>query len=598
MSNFDKKPLAHLITILEAHTHISIAWYGLSEVSFCNIIQALRDNETAVAQILTEFQSSHYPGFVSRFVKLNDPDLKSIDIIIDCCSADISLVIQKRSAKSFTGFYKSATEQILIKVDPKDDSLLVAPMIKIQAKNHIDNVSIESSVFGGIPYQRVSNKNGEPFHLVGEVMALEQHKGNPVSIAIAQQCQKEVYSQVEDILHCMMQVGSQLSNFHKKGGNHFDVKTDNITVQSTFTKKSKYISYTLIDYPFSISQKKIMYHDPNTTYTQRYVYQNIGTETGKSSPLLRDTGNGYFMGEKSYRDILCYIGLNKSQITEYVATAKKHDHLIFGHAIDSYGYLYVLYEHIHHNPMLEKAFRRFLSVKMQKVLAAVQDPQDTWPESLTVEAIRSSFYRHCRGIGLGLLFKRIRKKNQPSISDPTPSLLQSARDKSLQPIKLSRALRDKIVRSFHYGWLESILDIFDYFFSTNTRKASYKQLLAFFMAVFQKKYSSKMLIQSIQSIDFLLSKNTFKDPSINTYLEQIKKSIVIILKKSYPRDKKTIPFQKSLKHNKDNSLETMSQKNYLHKPRVEAANRPLLRTSLFQSQQLVDYKSKPKPKKD
>ena len=533
--NIAKYPIDKLGNSLEKtadllYTHPE-GWYlryGFDTETLFKLSYLLRKNINHVQKTVQYAHKYGLSGTVSHYIPLYTSSIHSLEILVDYNSINpkICLLLCQKNPTSIskTSSYPASW---LFQYSSSNSPLVICPVLPAAFLSHLKTADhLENTLPDFLSYHRLSNSYGILKDDQRSLFTLELPPGYRLSSTLFSQHQKLISLEVENILHCMIQVGSQLDTFHKQGGTHLDVKTDNICVTKPSDQPSKATQYELIGYPDTCTQPL---HKPQLLYEQGYLLETTSLTAGISAPILPNTIHPNSTAESSFKNLLCYIGLHQCDQALYLAKAKQSDHKIYAHALDSYGYLYVLYDHILHNPRLEKMFRSFLCHNMALVLEKIQNPDDDWPESLTVAGIQSRLHTHCRTQGVRLMFKKIKTNKKAKLQG------KPGKRNNLDQIKKTATLRSRVqqekLRQHHYDVIACFLDFFDCLF--HKPRTSYTIQKAFTVAM--QSLKQKGYSKVIPSIDFILSKNTL--PLKLQRDLQIAKQQIILLKSGISYDK-------------------------------------------------------------
>ena len=170
---------------------------------------------------------------------------------------------------------------------------------------------------------------------------------------------------------------------------------------------------------------------------------------------------------------------------------------------------------------------------MALVLEKIQNPDDDWPESLTVAGIQSRLHTHCRTQGVRLMLKKTKKDKNLKLQG------KASKENHLDQIKktatLPSRLKNEKLRQYHYDVIACFLDFFDCLFHKPRKAYTLKKAFTVAMQSLKQKGYSKI----IPSIDFILSKNTLP-LKLQRDLQKAKQQI-ILLKSGITYDKTSQP---------------------------------------------------------
>lgn len=252
-------------------------------------------------------------------------------------------------------------------------------------------------------------------------------------------------------------------------------------------------------------------------------------------------GDSVYWGISELKAILEFCRLPKDTIAQVIEGAKDDTRKLYGHAVDSYAYLYSFYEQICGSAELSQIFKPFLAEKIKAVLAQMQDIEQPWPPELTVEGIQEDFAKFCTEKNLDLVWQNVcDAATMVPAENPDMSLKQIARKHKYQPIVLTEYLKEKFELNWCYTWTMWLLDMIEWVFgSEKSRKEAYQEIKSLFEHGHENSFDK--IKESIKAIDIIIHKGGLHehDESLCKELARLKDTLFnIMVQMTYPEDRK------------------------------------------------------------
>jgi len=341
------------------------------------------------------------------------------------------------------------------------------------------------------------------------------------------------------ICHYMIQVGSQLSNFHSQGGTHADVKLTNILVQYQTIEGKETPIYTVIDYPTTTKNPAIL-------MPWHQLLSNLVFTPGVSIPYTQKTASSTY--PISLSTGLANMGLPQEVVEGFEKINQQCSELdpnfrLCGHALDSYAFLYGLGQQIVDSvkktlkvepiPIIElekHPFYPFLVDKMTALQRTILT--NTFPDDLTVGGITAAFKPFVDSLVNKYKFTcqdAIKAAedipaNQISSSQNLQDLFIKAAPYGPPLLTAQQALQRTVTDNIVLGFWATIFDWLASFQSNAMTRKKAKDTLISYCKQGDLSHSSPLydsLTQVLTAAQFLLKKNMLKTHTAHSQLVEL-----------------------------------------------------------------------------
>ncbi|MEC8063389.1 MAG: hypothetical protein VX112_00900 [Pseudomonadota bacterium] len=520
--------------------------------------------------------------YVSHHIKVHKHGINYIDVLYDRDKKSYALILKKTNAQKTEGFSKEVCMQYLLQPDPESGILLSCRIVSVKAKEQkiAKSVLEETIDSGGIPFTCVSyspTKN-KPKRL-HKPRAIQTYLGQTARELFLKFSQSTRKHQTADVCSYMLQIGKQLSTYHTKNvRTHFDIKTRNVLTNFHILDNGEKIrKFHLIDYPNEKDiTKKGLELNPNHQFTYSQLLNKVDIGWGETTPIIKESP--YFQGWNEFHNLLTYLGIKGDKHTQFLKKAfvekNAAEHRVFGHACDSYGYLYSLYSIIKDNKALEIEFKPFLQDVMVKLIQTNFTSPKEWPRELTTAGILEAFGQYCRkNESLEKIMDKVEKSvNKLPKTSAYADIFDIAQQNNHNYVAtFSRALKENIKQQFKIGFFMSILEwLQSLFIGQQTTYFTHQRVIRFidnFDNIFSRSDTvfddneKKLVYKSLENISILLEKSDCHGPNVKKDLISVQKATLRFLKfhtkKSRTTQKNSL-FYPEFRQNKPRSHSTPS----------------------------------------
>ena len=505
---------------------------------------------------------------VSHHIKFDkESPLSYCDIVYDSTLQQCSLLLKVGKTEKFEGATKRATKQIALQID-SHGCLQLCPVVSYKGteqsskrSNHGDTIR-ETTLQGAVAFTCVSGSDTQGnslqnFNRLGKDRSVDMYKGVTVSAAVRSAIRSDtgpatvaynphlIDKTLPAICHYMIQVGSQLSNFHSQGGTHADVKLPNILVQNRGREGKETPIYRVIDYPTTIKNPAIL-------MPWHQLLSDLAFTPGVSVPYTQKTASSTY--PISLSEGLANMGLPPEVVEGFEKINQQCSELhpnfrLCGHALDSYAFLYGLGQQIVYsvkNPLkkapststseLEKhPFYPFLVAKMTELQHTILTNTfltNTFPDDLTVGGIATAFKSFVASLGTKYRFncqKAIRAAekipaDQISSSQNLHDLFIKAAPYGPPLLTAQQALQRTVTDNIVLGFWATIFDWLASFQSNAMTRKKAKDTLISYCKQGDLSHSSPLrdsLTQVLTAAQFLLKKNMLKTHAAHAQLVEL-----------------------------------------------------------------------------
>lgn len=518
--------------------------------------------------------------YVSHHIKVHKHDINYIDVLYDRDKKSYALILKKTNAQKTEGFSKEVCMQYLLQPDPESGILLSCPIVSVKAKEKkIEKSVLEEAIdSGGIPFSCISysptKHKPKRLHKQRVIQAYLGKTARELFIKFSQSSRKH---QTADVCSYMLQIGKQLSTYHEKNiRTHFDIKTRNVLTNFHILENGEKIrKYHLIDYPNEKDiTKKGLVLNPNHQFTYSQLVNKVDIGWGETTPIISEAP--YFQGWNEFRNLLTYLDIKGNKQTHLLkkAFAEKNTtkHSVFGHACDSYGYLYSLYSIIKDNKALNTEFKPFLQDKMVKLIQTNSTSPKEWPKELTTAGILEAFTQYCRkkeSLEKIMDQVEISVNKLPRASEYIDIFDMAQQNNHSYVATFSRALKENIKQQFKIGFFMRILEwLQSLFIGQQTTYFTHQRVIRFidnfdnifsrFDTVFDDN-EKKLVYKSLENISILLEKSDYHGPNVKKDLITVQKATLHFMKfhsKKSRNTQKNSLFYPGFRQNKPRSRST------------------------------------------
>lgn len=543
-----RKELNAFFRALEISLNLYSGHYGLHRLQKKRL-ELLRDSlereSTAIIAMVAQKRTGQEN--VSHHIKVNKEGISYLDVILDGKNKQLSVAVKFSRTEKHTGYFKRATEQILLRVDADKQTLMVCPVVSIKPRNKQHSFVIkEAEEEGGVSHTCVSHNGKKEPKRLWEKRVLQENKGQTLCSRLARIQKMQSTEQLVNILHYMKQIGDAFTGMHKSGITHFDAKSDNILFKWINTDEKNIPYYTLIDRPGEDAAKNNELA-PYKRFVPSAVLEKTGVTWGRSIPHCCEATGSYgqkvHWGYNELKELLKYCGLQKALLAQTIENAKDSRRELYGHAVDSYAYLYSFYEQICGTKELGQIFRPFLSEKIAAVLREMQHPEKSWPPELTVERIQQDFARFCTEKNLGNVWQDVcdTAEGIPA-QNSNQSLEQMALRHKHESIVLTEYLKEKLELNWCYTWTMWLLDTIEWAFgSKKSRKEAYQDIKS--LLEHGHENSLEKIREAMNAIDVIIHKGLLHDHdgSLGRELRRVKDTLFdMMVQMCYSEEQKPV----------------------------------------------------------